>query len=199
MRCHDFLGFRSIVARCCSSALRNACAMSIVPHSKKPRRDGVAALKASLPYISQSVLAAVLEVAKHQQLPDITSRLSLRKSRNDYVNQVTPYGTLHQALKINDQLTIGVQHPFAMIYHVTQQCARFSSLMQRALDENPSDLLRKWRITFYSDEVNPGNQLAYKHGRKTRCPYWSFMELGPALSSEAAISPYCLPSTNAPV
>jgi hypothetical protein len=144
------------------------------------------ALKASLPYISQSALAALFKFAKDNTLPDITTRDALRGARFQYVHQDTPYGTIHQRLALSDTVSTEVQHPMAMLYHCTKHSTNFSHLMRRTVMEHPVSMVSPWNIIFYSDEVSPGNQLAYAHRRKTWAVYWSFLEFGPALSSEDA-------------
>ena len=156
------------------------------PSSKRSRLDGVVALKASLPYISQSALAALFKFAADNKLPDITARHQLRRARFQYVHQDTPYGTIHQRLALSDTVSTEVQHPMAMLYHCTKHSANFSHLMRRTVMEHPVSMVSPWNIIFYSDEVSPGNQLAYAHRRKTWAVYWSFLEFGPALSSEDA-------------
>ena len=156
------------------------------PAGKRARSLSVAALKAQLPYVSQSALAALLMAAKNNELPDITTRHMLRKARESYVAQLTPYGTIHQELSFGDNITVQVQHPFAMLHHCAKVSKSFSSLLQQCLSESRSTPASPWNIIYYLDEVSPGNQLAYTHLRKSWVVYWSFMELGPALSSEDA-------------
>lgn len=154
------------------------------PSAKRSRHDGIAALKARLPYISSSALAAVIKVAKDTKLFEVTNRTSLRQSRQEYVTQSTPYGPIHQRMDIAEDLSTEVQHPMAMLWHCAKHSQSFSSLLQRCLSTFKSDLAHQWRIILYADEVSPGDQLAFKHERKTWAVYWSFMEFGSALSSE---------------
>ena len=154
------------------------------PGAKRARGAGIVELKSKLPYISQSAIAALLKVAKNMELPDACTRGNVRDARHEYLSQPTPYGTIHQALALTDRVSTEVQHPFAVLFHCAKPSPSFSSLLQRCLAKNPSDLDHKWRLILYSDEVSPGNQLAYVHARKTWSVYWSFLEFGAALSCE---------------
>ena len=168
----------------CRSELRWACALMESPSAKRIRLIGIAELKARLPYIPSSALAAVLKVAKDTKLLEVHNRKALRQSRQEYVTQSTTYGPIHQRMDIAEDLSTEVQHPMAMLWHCAKYSQSFSSLLQWCLSKFTSDLAHQWRIILYSDEGSPGNQLAYKHERKTWAVYWSFMEFGPALSCE---------------
>ena len=153
--------------------------------SKRARVTDVAALKAKLPYITQAALAEVLKLAKKEQLPDgVASRHMLRRARDDFVHSMTPYGPIHQRLQLTGSMTIEVQHPMAMVHYCCKHSKVFSNLVQRIAQEFPPSLISQWNIILYCDEVSPGNQLAYKHERKTWAIYWSFAEFGSLLSNE---------------
>jgi hypothetical protein len=154
------------------------------PCAKRSRGHGIIELKSKLPYISTNALAELLKVAKTTKLPEAHTAANVRKAKLEYVSQHTPYGTIHQDMAITDTVTTEVQHPFAVLYHCAKHSPSFSSLLQRTLAKYPSDLAHPWRLILYSDEVSPGNQLAYVHARKTWAVYWSFLEFGAALSCE---------------
>ena len=168
----------------CAVHLAVACGVMDPPCAKRSRSHGIIELKSKLPYISQSAPTGLLQAAKDAQLPDAHTALHVRNAKLDYVNQRTPYGPIHQEMAITDKVTTEVQHPFAVLYHCAKHSQSFSSLLQRSLRTYPPDLAHPWRLILYSDEVSPGNQLAYVHARKTWTVYWSFLEFGAALSSE---------------
>ena len=157
--------------------------------ARRARTDELSWLKSRLPFITQSALSAFLTIAKTEKLPDFATRNSVRAARDTFVQRATPYGQLHTRLQVTDRVSIEIQNPFAMLHRICKHSASFSSLMSRTLAENPVSLLSQWHAVLYTDEVSPGNQLAYSHRRKTWAIYWSFVELGEALSQEEPPAP----------
>ena len=101
----------------------------------------------------------------------------------------TPYGALHQRLRVSEAFEVEYQHPAAMFYHLCQTSARMSALVARAAAAKPSTLSRPWSVVLYADEVLPGNQLAYKNNRKMWAFYWTVLEFTSAgLSDEELAS-----------
>ena len=76
-------------------------------------------IQARLPFISSRALSTLLELAKHEEMPQATSRASLRQARDKDVQVQTPYGELHQHIRIDDgggkEIGVEVQHPWAML------------------------------------------------------------------------------------
>ena len=134
--------------------------------------------------MSGAAFGALLSIAKTEKLPDISGRNSVRDARDRYVSVKTPFGTLHQSLDLGGGISVEVQHPMAMLYVVVSKSEAFCALMVRALDRFPCSPATPWQLIIYTDEVSPGNQLAYAHERKTWAWYWSFMEFEQSLSSE---------------
>ena len=60
------------------------------------------AFRGRLPYVSQSALAAMLCIAKHEPLPDASTRTHIRSARDATVRQTTPYGPIHKVLTLPD-------------------------------------------------------------------------------------------------
>ena len=141
-------------------------------------------LRQQLPFISQSGLAALLKHAATNPLPECSGPKQIRTARNEFVKQSTPYGPLHQQIRIGS-ISIEVQHPFPVLYHTASKSLAFSELLKAALQQRPCSASRPWRVILYFDEIFPGNQLAYKNSRKLWASYWSLLELGcAALSNE---------------
>ena len=141
-------------------------------------------MKCKLPFISHTALASVLRIAKTEALPNVNHRIDTARARDHYVSLATPFGTLHQSIDLGGGISAEVQHPMAMLYTVVSKSEAFGALMARALARFPCSPATPWRLVIYTDEVSPGNQLAYAHERKTWAWYWSFMEFEQSLSSE---------------
>ena len=150
-------------------------------------------LRAAIPFVSQTALAAVCKYAATKEMPEVTNRKKLRKCRDATVQTITPYGPLHSRLQITDEIHVEIQHPFAMLHYVCRHSESFSKMVGRALAEYPPTR-RPWQLILYGDEVSPGNQLAYTHKRKTWAIYWSFVEFGPHLSQEDRRTPTHTPA-----
>ena len=74
--------------------------MSVHASKRARAMADVASVKAKLPYISQTALAEVLNLAKKEQLPYVSTRKALRRARDDFVHSTTPYGPIHQRLPV---------------------------------------------------------------------------------------------------
>ena len=139
-------------------------------------------LQSKLPFISYNALEAMLKLAREEELPTATSARSLRRSRNQDVNVVTPYGKLHQEVDVG-RTKVEVQHPMAMLYHMCRVSKGVSELM-KPLPNSPASPLR---IIIYADEVLPGNPLAVTTERKLWVFYWSVLEFGASVLSHEDI------------
>ena len=146
----------------------------------------VQSLRDRLPFVSQSALAALLRIACTEELPE-APRKDIRDARNTASRISTPYGTLHKDLKFKDDegndITMEIAHPCAMLYHVSLVSASFSAIVLRTAQHTPPTLTEPWHIILYTDEILPGNQLAYKSRRKMWAVYWSVLEFGAAILS----------------
>ena len=145
-------------------------------------------LRDRLPYISQSALASVLHIARTEELPTGSSRKDVREARNSSARVLTPYGALHQELKLQaatgEPVAVEIAHPCAMLYHMCSVSASLSSLILRTAEHTPPTLPQPWHVVMYCDEILPGNQLAYKGARKMWGVYWSVLEFGAANLSD---------------
>lgn len=145
-------------------------------------------LRAKLPYVSHSALSAILKESKAEPLPDACSRSSIARSRDAGVKQSTPYGTLHQTVSLHrtdgTNQDVEVQHPFAIMYHLVTTCVAYARLVQRVVAEHPPTPHNPWSLVLYTDEILPGNQLAYKGARKMWGWYWNILQFGSASLSD---------------
>lgn len=142
-------------------------------------------LRCRVPFVSQSALAGILQLARQGELPDTCRRQDIRASRDVAVQQQTPYGPLHQQIKVMPgNIELEVQHPFAMLYHCSLKSAALSKLIAATAEKQPPTLMDPWHLVLYADEILPGNQLAYKHSRKFWGIYWSILEFGAAALSD---------------
>ena len=62
-------------------------------------------------------------------------------------------------------------------------------MMLRKLAERPCSADRPWSLVIYSDEIVPGNALAFQHRRKLWAIYVSFLEFEEHLNNEYAWIP----------
>ena len=129
----------------------------------------LASLRARLPYVSQSALAAVLKIAQEEPLPSGTRR-DIGRSRDAIVEERTPYGPLHAkvsiALTSGGDLDLEIQHPFAILYYMAMKSNDLSALIRATYMRRAPTIAHPWHLIIYSDEILPGNQLAYKNERK---------------------------------
>ena len=165
--------------------------------TKFARLTELTRLRQHLPFVSQSALAAILKHAADHELPECSGPKQIRTARSEFVKQMTPYGPLHQKMRVGAS-QIEVQHPLAVLYYTASKSVAFTKLLRRAVEENPCSAARPWRVVLYFDEIFPGNQLAYKNTRKMWASYWTLLELGSAaLSSEdsarCGASDVCMP------
>ncbi len=156
----------------------------VMAPKKKVRWDELALLRSTVPFISQSALSSILAFAAKENLPTIKTRRAVRQARDSFVATPTPYGPLHTRLQIAGNVSTEIQNPFGILHYVCRHSASFSSMVARTFAEHPVTPANQWTIVLYADEISPGNQLAYKHERKSWAIYWSFAEFGPYLSQE---------------
>lgn len=141
--------------------------------------------------MTQSALAAIVTRLKHEPLDDAVDRKAVRHARNYVTRQDTPYGTLHQVVKVpaltGGSLDIEVQSPLAMFYVAAQESEQFAHLLSRTHEIRPCTPSEPWRLCVYADEVVPGNVLGYDNRRKVWAIYLSILDFGPgALADEEA-------------
>ncbi len=150
-------------------------------------------LRSKLPFISQSALAQVLKEAERAPLPTTCRRADIRDARNAVVKLATPYGPVHQHVTFDGAsgpITSEIQHTFAILYHSCRSSKPMSGSIRKLATATPSSIHAPWNIILYTDEVLPGNQLAYRSSRKMWAIYWSILEFGSAVLSDEAPSQF---------
>ena len=145
-------------------------------------------IQARLPFISSRALSILLQLAKDEDLPQSTSRRSLRRARDKDVQVKTPYGELHQHIRIEagagKEVEVEVQHPYAMLWHTCRHSQGLASLLHPILSSPENGPAKPLSLILYMDEVMPGNPLAVTAERKLWAVYWSILELGSAALSQ---------------
>jgi len=146
-------------------------------------------LRSRLPFISQAALSSILTIARDEELPELSSRKSIRAARDNSVKLDTPYGKLHHVVEFPGTPPVRreIQNPFAILYHACKSSASWSRLVQGLAAARPPSPTSPWHIVLYTDEVLPGNELAYKNARKLWAVYWSILEFGNATLADEDI------------
>ena len=162
----------------------------VEPAKKKARTSKLQMLSSlctRLPHMSQSSLSAVLTELQTHPLPSCKRRQDIRAARNEKVFTTTPYGRIHQDVKMGG-CHIEVQHPWAMFYQLCQTSASFSNLVKQVHMQIPCTADSPWNLIIYSDEVSPGNQLLPVNTRKLQCVYWSIDEFGDSMLCDEEVA-----------
>ena len=170
---------------CSQMQLRRSVA---IMDSRPTKIAKLQSLRAKLPFMSQSALSAVLQVAAQEPLPIGASRADVRAARNAIASQRTPYGTVHQTIELESikggTISFEIQHPLSMLYHAASVSESLSKLLLRVSTSTPSSPSQPWKLALYTDEILPGSQLAYKNTRKMWGVYWSILDWGSAVLAD---------------
>ena len=134
-------------------------------------------------HVSTAALAQILASVKEHGLPDAISSQTFRRQRREDAETPTSFGTLLQEhLVVGSSTKIWVQHPMGFLEVASKKSEGFRVFLRSVLDKCDSRI----KLCVYSDAVDPGKELAIRHGRKVECLYWSILEFGPlALSHES--------------
>ena len=145
-------------------------------------RHGLLDLRTRLPFVSQTALCALVDVALHEDLPTVVHRRFIRKARDEFVQKRTPFGPIHSVIKDAPREEFEVQMPLPMLW----EACRVSSGIAHLVSQLPeSSVSRKLDLVVYADEITPGNQLSYRNNRRSWGMYWSVYQFGAAaLSTE---------------
>ena len=114
-----------------------AIAVMAAAETRPAKRARMLSLQHRLPYMSQSALAAVVQEAAREPLPDHCTRSEIRLGRDEVCSQDTPYGKLHQ--KIELMTTTGaaahVEHCAAipMLYVAARTSEPFRAFILRTM------------------------------------------------------------------
>ena len=133
-------------------------------------------------FVSQNALAEILTAVRESgEVPQATSRSTVKRRRETAIEADTPYGPLLQTFEAEKADGTKVSLPFcspaAFLYHASRTCP----VMQKLLDcasQTENSFLRPWKIILYVDEISPGNQLKTTNRRKLQAFYWAVQEIG---------------------
>ena len=152
----------------------------------KLRRLG--ALRRSLPRMSQTAFHAVLKAAEKEPLPTIGHRGDVAEARELTVDQDTPYGTVHQKLRLQKsdgtEWCLEVQHPYAMLHVLAMERETVQKALRRLVRQFACTQEDPLGLIIYNDEVTPGRSLAHQNLRKMYNVYWTLGEWYPHICLE---------------
>lgn len=147
-------------------------------------------MRRSLPHISASALAAVLEDVQKFGNVDLHQRKHIRESTEKELSKWNAYGPLFHELTL-----VGFEHPVQVVavnvltlfFAAFNQGGGWANLMMNLMQQSPPSPSNKYGLAIYSDEVVPGNTVAPDNLRKIWVIYASLIQFGPvALSQEAS-------------
>ena len=149
------------------------------------------AFRRSVPHVSGSALAAILDEVEQSGLPELHSRWDLQKATTMELDHETPYGNICDSLKLaaksgGRDIQIPFVNPHAHLYRAFSFGGAFTKLMLERLAAVPPTPDAPWRLVLYSDEVVPGNALSHDNKRKVWVVYFSWLEFEHLLSNEDA-------------
>lgn len=129
-------------------------------------------------FVSQAALASVLDSVRKN--PDVlksgTSRSSVKRSRDSFLEEITPFGPLLQFMDVvmvdGSTRQIGYVHPLAFLWWIISRSKHFAQFFNDRLRASAGVL----HGIVYADEVTPGNVLRRKNNRKVWAIYMAFKE-----------------------
>ena len=150
-------------------------------------------------YVSLNGLEHVLkELKKLDNLPDATSRGSIKRARQGDCKIDTGLGPTFTPLKIlvkevdhKKQTTYVREHSLphvslpAVLQHAIATSEGFRQFFLAKLRAYPNGPTSPWRLIVYADEITPGNALKPLNSRKLHTFYMSFVEFDHQLSAGA--------------
>lgn len=112
-------------------------------------------------FVSQSALSELLKELKAlPELPEATSRSTLKRARDEKVSGQTPLGPLFLDTQLpteQGEFKCRMVHPGALLWYLCFNCSSFWTYLESVLVRKPSTEMSPWCIILYSDEVSPGN------------------------------------------
>ena len=125
-------------------------------------RAKLADVRYQLPYMSQSALSALCKWSRdHNGLPELYSRQTIQRARDEYIDINTPYGKLVQECELPYKdggfMKLEMLNPLAAIYHTLSSSSSIGQVYAKLLETKP----QPWHLIVYNDEITPGNQLAH--------------------------------------
>ena len=149
------------------------------PDAKKRK---ISDLRASLPFCSQSALAAICKEIDKGGLPEKHSRHAIWEETNNFLedSSMSMYGPLFQTAEAttvdNTKKQVLYLNFLSLLAGAFRQGGAFTDFLLHLHAKVPSSFTKPWRCVAYADEMHPGNMLN-SSSRKAWCIYISFLEL----------------------
>ena len=147
-------------------------------------------MRRSLPHISASALAAVLEDVQKFGNVDLHQRKHIRESTEKELSKWNAYGPLFHELTLvgfEHRVQVVAVNVLTLFFAAFNQGGGWANLMMNLMQQSPPSPSNKYGLAIYSDEVVPGNTVAPDNLRKIWVIYASLIQFGPvALSQEAS-------------
>ena len=152
--------------------------------SDRVKRMRLDRFRRKIPHVSQSALAAIIDAAHNNELPELGSTQQQRLARNEQMSLPTHYGPIEQVLELTPAppyrtANIRIACPMAFLHAAVRNGGSFAEFLFARHEQTPSSPERPWGMFLYGDEVDPGLELAARHMRKTWAFYYSCWEFGP--------------------
>ena len=149
--------------------------------SKLARIDG---FKRSLPFMTATALAAVVDKIKQEGLPPVGNRKVFTAAALAGL-QDKGYGQVITTMKVHckdgSSRDLYMANPLALLQAAYSQGGSYYNLVQATLQKHPSNLNKCWDAIFYMDEVQGGNPLGVHQNRECWVLYFSFAQFGPVV------------------
>lgn len=154
---------------------------------REPKLRKLNALRAAVPFVSQSALSAILKHVQNEGIPDLSQAKHMREATSKLLSQMARYGPLFQEATV---ATVDGKHmPLVFVNFLSylDGCfaagGPFTQYMMDLHDRKPSSPGSPWQLLIYTDECHPGNQLS-SGARKCWNIYVSFAEFQQFLGKE---------------
>ena len=134
-------------------------------------------------FISQNAVSEILTAVRNSgEIPEHTSRATVKRRREAAIGIDTQYGQLLQQLAVQKEdgttLLLDYCNPAAFLHYTSRHCPRMQDMLNAAAAQHLNSVTSKWQLMLYMDEVSPGNQLKVHNSRKLQAIYWSIQEFG---------------------
>ena len=142
----------------------------------------------------RATISAVSELIKElknaDEVPEASSRQTLKRAREREVDVATPHGPIMTEMQLPLEnggfLSARYCDLAAYLHHTVATCEGWGHFFEDRLEQAEGGQ-SGWQMIVYADEVSPGNQLRKDNRRKFWAVYASWKELGGlALSKEAS-------------
>ena len=151
------------------------------------KKRKISELRASIPFCSQSALAAICKAIEEGGLPEKHTRFDIWKETKDFLEDgsMSMYGPLFQTsqattLKMAEQTIVYINF-LSLLSGAFSKGGAFTDFLLHFHSFKPSSYERPWEAVCYTDEMHPGNMLN-SSSRKAWCFYISFLQFEQMLS-----------------